>query len=187
MGDLDVLDERVNPSLLDTLEPGVVMIGLNISRSFPDEPFRNFHDPSPMANDFKIRFAFSGTEYWGAYMTDVIKDFVEPVSGRLLDHLRADPSLVGKHIDALREELADLGRPRPAILAFGGAAYDLLRSNLDHQDYSMLVPLTHYSHRISKENYREAVHRQIGAAQQQTATQIKHSCRAKPRQNPGLD
>jgi len=56
MSDLTVLDELAHPQLLETLNPGVVMIGLNISRGFPDEPFGNFHDPSPVANDFKIRF-----------------------------------------------------------------------------------------------------------------------------------
>ena len=68
------------------------MVGLNVAaRSLASEPFRNFHDPSPVANDFKIRFAFSGTEFWGAYMTDVIKDHPETQSKRLLEHLKAHP------------------------------------------------------------------------------------------------
>jgi hypothetical protein len=169
MGNLQVLDERANPALLETLNPSVVMIGLNISRGFPDEPFRNFHDPSAAANDFKIRYAFSDTSLWGAYMTDVIKGFVEPVSGKLLDYLRGHSDVVRDHMAALRAELLDLGHPRPTILAFGGATHALLDQNLRADDYSLLVPLTHYSHRISKEKYRETVHQQLRYARPGTA------------------
>ena len=73
MGHLNVFDLEKNPSLLDTLKANVIMVGLNVSRSLiPTESFRNFHDISPRANDFKIRYAFKGTEFYGAYMTDVI-------------------------------------------------------------------------------------------------------------------
>ncbi|HXG87469.1 MAG TPA: hypothetical protein VNJ02_03955 [Vicinamibacterales bacterium] len=166
MGDLTVLDELANQTLLETLNPGVVMIGLNISRGFPDQPFRNFHDPSPAANDFKIRYAFHDTVFWGAYMTDVIKGFVEPVSGKLLDYLRGHPQVVHTHLNTLREELLDLGHPKPLILAFGRAAHGLLAENLMAEDFSALVSLTHYSHHISKEDYRDAVHQQILTAGQ---------------------
>ncbi|MGE0363993.1 MAG: hypothetical protein AB7H93_16005 [Vicinamibacterales bacterium] len=169
MGDLTVLDETANQNLLETLNPGVVMIGLNISRGFPDEPFRNFHDPGPTANDFKIRYAFHDTVFWGAYMTDVIKGFVEPVSGKLLGYLRTHPQVVVAHVDALRKELLDLGHPKPVILAFGRGVHGLLAENLRAEDFSALVPLTHYSHHISKEDYRRSVHQQLLAAGQATA------------------
>ncbi|MDR7523751.1 MAG: hypothetical protein QN168_14990 [Armatimonadota bacterium] len=165
VGDLKVLDPQANPRLLKTLNPAVVMVGLNIARDFQNEPFRNFHDPSPCANDFKIRFAFRDTPYWGAYMTDVIKGYVAPESGQLLDYLRAHPQFVVDHVESLRAELLDLGHPRPMILAFGGAAYSLLEQNLSRGDYSLLVKLTHYSHRISQEKYRVAVHEEIVGAQ----------------------
>ncbi|HYN07354.1 MAG TPA: hypothetical protein VES67_08195 [Vicinamibacterales bacterium] len=162
MGNLDVLDEHSNRALLETLNPAVVMVGLNISRGFLlKEPFRNFHDPSGVANDFKIRYAFRDTSFWGAYMTDIIKGFVEPVSGKLLNHLRRHPEIVRDHVKSLRDELLDLGHPTPLILAFGGAAYALLREGLRGSDYSRLVALTHYSHRISKEKYRATVHEEI--------------------------
>ena len=165
MGNLDVLDERANPAVLATLNPGVVMIGLNFSRFRPDGPFRNFHDPSPVANDFKIRFAFSGTGFWGAYMTDAIKEVVQPVLRHLLDYLKVHPEVISRNMETLRVELADLGHPRSVILAFGGVAYSLLSQNLGPDNYSLLVKITHYSHHISKENYKEAVHQQIALAQ----------------------
>ena len=162
MGDLDPLDERRNPALFETLNPRVVMIGLNVaSRSLSGEPFRNFHDPSPVANDFKIRFAFMETEFWGAYMTDVIKDLPETQSGRLLKHLREHPEIIPDHIDRLRSEMADLGHAKPLVLAFGAATHSILRKHLDTGDYSHLVGITHYSHHISKERYRATVLGQI--------------------------
>jgi hypothetical protein len=169
MGDLRVLDEHINPALLATLNPGVVMIGLNISRGGLSQPFRNFHDPSAIANDFKIRYAFHDTEFSGAYMTDVIKGFEEPISGKLVDHLAAHPGVIHEHMKVLRDELLDLGHPRPVILAFGVAAHGLLKENLRADEYSLLVPLTHYSHRISKEKYRDDAHRQILREQGRTA------------------
>jgi len=87
-------------------------------------------------------------------MTDVIKDLVEPVSGKLLDYLRAPPQTVQTQLNRLRDELLDLGHPKPLILAFGRAAHRLLAENLRAEDFSALLSLTHYSHHISKEHYR---------------------------------
>jgi hypothetical protein len=91
MGDLSVFDLDLNPGLLHVLKTNVVMVGLNIasfSRLLP-EPFRNFHDPNPSANDFKIRHAFRKTDYYGAYMTDIIKRVGMLDSKDLLAHLTA--------------------------------------------------------------------------------------------------
>ena len=47
------------------------------------------------------------------------------------------------------------------ILAFGSAAHALLAKNLHQTEYSSLILLTHYSHQIGKESYREKVLAQI--------------------------
>jgi hypothetical protein len=139
------------------------MVGLNISSSsrLLPEPFRNFHDPSPAANDFKLRHAFRDTEYYGAYMTDIIKRVGMINSKNLLDHLKAHPSLIEQNIANFREELRDLNCTAPTILAFGTAAYDIIHRNLSNAEYSRLIKLTHYSHYISKEKYRDKVWDQI--------------------------
>lgn len=158
--DLSLFDIAANPRTLQLLKSDVIMVGLNISRSFA-ERFRNFHDPNPSANDFKIRHAFTNTEYYGAYMTDIIKNIEMVSSAELLRHLRASPSLVHTNIEAFREELRDLGSQRPTILAFGTVAHALITDNVSRHEYSRLVRLTHYSYRISKEKYRETVLAQI--------------------------
>jgi hypothetical protein len=162
VANLDVLDERLNTALLETLNPGVVMVGLNLGHGAgTDAPFRNFHSCNPKAHDFKIRRAFSGTTFWGAYMTDIIKDRVEPASGKLVGWLKQNPHVIADNVRRLRAELSDLGHSRPVILAFGRAAYDLLAKNLSASDYACLVQLRHYSDRISEDDYREEVHRQL--------------------------
>jgi hypothetical protein len=161
IGDMSVLDERANASLLQTIRNDIVMVGLNISRTF-SEPFCNFHDPSPWANDFKIRHAFANTVYYGPYMTAIIKNVEMVKSVDLLAYLREHPALIRENADAFREELRDLKFSRPMILAFGNSTYRLIAENVPLSDYSQLVKLTHYSSQISKEDYRKTVLAQIG-------------------------
>ncbi len=158
--DLSILDVATNPALLEILRNDVVMVGLNISRTL-SERFRNFHDPSPQANDFKIRYAFTSTPYYGAYMTDIVKNIAMTKSTELMSYLRTRPDIICKSVDALREELRDLRAQKPTILAFGSAAHALLAKNLHPTEYSDLIRLTHYSHQIGKERYREKVLAQI--------------------------
>jgi hypothetical protein len=156
IGDLSVLDADANPMVLQTVNQAVVMVGLNISRSF-EEPFRNFHDQNPNANDFKLRVAFAGTPYYGAYMTDVVKNVPMVKSGDLIRYLRGNPAVIESHIARFRDELRDLGCARPTILAFGSAAYELLLRHLLRDEYRSLIRLTHYSHYIGKDKYRDTV------------------------------
>lgn len=163
MGDMSVLDEHANASLLQTLRNDVVMVGLNIARTV-SEPFRNFHDASPRAKDFKIRHAFANTKYYGAYMTDIIKNVEMVNSTDLLAHLRNRPALIRENADTFREELRDLRSSKPIILAFGNSTYRLIAKNVPASDYSRVIKLMHYSYWISKEHYRDTVLAQIGGS-----------------------
>jgi hypothetical protein len=73
VGDLRVFDIKNNPGLLQQLNPNIILVGLNFSRGIIKVPFANFHDARSEAMDFKIRYALSGSQFWGAYMTDIIK------------------------------------------------------------------------------------------------------------------
>jgi hypothetical protein len=162
MGDMSIFDLDSNPALLNVLKNNVIMVALNISRSF-SEPFRNFHDSNPRANDFKIRYAFQNTEYYGAYMTDIIKGFKMIDSTVVLEHLNVHPGLIEQNVEAFREELRDLNSNAPTILAFGGGAYKILSENLASGEYSRLIKLTHYSHQIGKDKYKAKVLSEISA------------------------
>ena len=141
------------------------MVGLNLSRFTISEPFHNFHDHSPMAHDYKIRYAFSGTEYYGAYMTDIIKGVVEVDSKNIPNHLKQNPDVLRDSLKTFREEVKDLGVEAPLILGFGHLAFELLRKHLLPTEYRKLIRLTHYSHQIGKEKYREKVLAEIQASE----------------------
>ena len=152
IGDLTVLDPSINKKLLSQLKPEYVFVGLNFSSIDELVPFANFHSPSPKAQDFKIRFALRNTDYWGSYMTDIIKNFEEKKSNKMMDVLNEDKNLENRNIEIFLEEIESLGVPNKKIIAFGGDTYKILERNL--KDKYNLVKVTHYSHFISKENYR---------------------------------
>jgi hypothetical protein len=53
IGDMRVLDPDQSPTLLQILRNDVIMLGLNVSGRLLPEPLRNFHDPSPVGQDYK--------------------------------------------------------------------------------------------------------------------------------------
>jgi len=163
ISNMDILNISKNPLTLRILRTDVVMVALNFAREVEmNEPFLNFHDSNPHGQDYKIRFAFEGTKYYGAYMTDIIKDFPMLSSKDVLKHLKNNPEEITNQINAFKEELEFIGGNKPIILAFGKDAFNILNQNMDRADYSELISLTHYSHQISKENYRIDTHEKIG-------------------------
>ena len=157
MGDLNILDPQQNPDVLSKLKPDVVFVGLNTSKDISGlEPFSNFHPTNPFANDYKTRYALKGTELWGGYMTDIIKKYEELHSLSVIKHLRKYPEVVDENIETFRKELKDLGTKNPTIIAFGNAAYSILKRHL--KDEYKILKVYHYSYfRINKESYREHV------------------------------
>jgi hypothetical protein len=158
-----------NESVLSLLKNNVIMVGLNISRPV-SEPFINFHDPNPRANDFKIRYAFRDSAYYGAYMTDIIKFLEEVDSQHVMKYLKEHPEIIEKNLKSFREEIQDLKATAPLILVFGKDAHKLLDENLNKNEYHKLIKLTHYSHQIGKEAYREAVFKEIGSSLEVSGT-----------------
>jgi hypothetical protein len=149
--DLTVLNPDENPALLKTLHGESIFLGLNISRRV-ERPFGNFHDPRPMSTDFKIRSALKGTNYWGAYMTDIIKDFEEKASGKMMSFLRANKEFEKKNIQTLREEIEILGFKNPLLITFGRDAESIAKRNLSGEFEIVGVP--HYAKYVSKVDYR---------------------------------
>jgi len=90
-------------------------------------------------------------------MTDFIKDVVMLKSSNLMRHLAANRTLVNENLRRLLGEFDDLGCASPTVIAFGTNAYRLAAHHLPSSRYSRLVGVTHYSHYISKEDYRERV------------------------------
>ena len=155
MGDLSVFDLEANPGLLQQLKPDIVLVGLNVSRGSIETPLGNFHDPRPEAMDFKIRYALRESPFWVAYMTDIIKNFDQKASGKVMSFLRKNPAFEQENVEFFRQELIDLGAPNPTLIAFGSVTYSILTRNF-WADYR-IVRIPHYSDYCSKERYREEV------------------------------
>lgn len=152
--DLSILSIDENPALLESLRCDLIFLGLNISRPI-ERALGNFHDPRPMATDFKIRHALRDTPYWGGYMTDIIKDFEEKASGKMMKYLRSDPDFEKENVEVLRSEIHVLGCDNPLIVAFGRDAEVIARRNLGNDFNICRIP--HYANYTSKEKYREQV------------------------------
>ena len=154
IGDLSILDPDQNNELLSKLKPNIILVALNFSRGGVRAPFANFHDANPNGQDFKIRYALKNSPYWGGYMTDVIKNYNEVDSKKLMSYLKKNKPFEDKNIKKFLEELEDLKVNNPTVIAFGNDAYNVLIKNIDKYE---IVKIPHYAHQISKENYKESV------------------------------
>jgi hypothetical protein len=159
---MSVLDPERRPRLLDTLHTRFVLLGLNISREPIGLSFANFHDPRPRATDFRIRAAFRETECWGAYMTDVIKEFPEKCSGKMAAYLRHNRGFEVEQVARLREELVMVRAGSATLLAFGREAEGVLRRHIG-VDYRV-VGIPHYAIYGSGTEYRARVHEALRSA-----------------------
>ncbi|MEP7195287.1 MAG: hypothetical protein ABI851_02135 [Saprospiraceae bacterium] len=155
INDMRIFDFEHNPTLLMQLNPNIVMVGLNFSRKIENQLFVNFHDRNPHAQDYKIRHAFKGTAYYGAYMTDIIKDFEQLISGEVVSYLKTNKYFEEKNINLFKQELKDLKVDAPLILAFGSATNDILTKYFGKEYKILKIP--HYSMHINKEIYKELV------------------------------
>ena len=158
ISNMDIFDIYKNNELLEVLHTDVVMVALNFSRevAFTDA-FMNFHDSSPHGQDYKIRYAIEDTPFYGAYMTDVIKEFPMLESKGVVSYLRKNPAALRDQIKKFEEELRFIQSDTPTIIAFGKDSYEILRKNLDDTIYSALIQVTHYSHYVNLEDYRKGV------------------------------
>jgi len=146
----NIFDLKVNPDLLNQLNNNVVMVGMNFSSPVNKAPdFHNFHsyidsnlDPTTIRNASKIRYAFTNTPYYGAYMTDIIKNYVDPKS----KNVTLSDSEYENNFKIFRDELATLQVNNPTIISFGREVYNLLKKNLRSDEYSKLIKVTHYAH-----------------------------------------
>lgn len=154
IGNVDVLDPQKNKELLSQLNPNIIVVGLNISGRIKI-PLANFHADSSTAMDYKIRYAFQNTILWGAYMTDIIKDYEEKISGNVMRYLKQNPSFLDDNIQIFLHELKDLGADNPRIITFGNDSYNILRNNLNED--IVIKKVIHYSHYVGREKYRENV------------------------------
>ena len=87
-------------------------------------------------------------------MTDVIKNYTEKDSKKLMSYLKKNKPFEQENIESFLKELEDLKVDNPTIIAFGNDAYNVLIRNIGKYK---ILKIPHYAHQISKENYRNEV------------------------------
>ena len=124
----------------------------------------NFHPDYSSATDYKTRYALKETSLWGAYITDIIKDFEEKASENLMRYLRENPEFEKQNINTFLDELKFIGAVKPTLVAFGNDSYNILKRNLGERFSILKIP--HYAYRnFNKKNYREKVLKELSKHQ----------------------
>jgi hypothetical protein len=158
MSDISFFDDK---NIYKELNPQIIMVGLNISEPLSGKSFSNFHGKGGGA--YKLRYGLKDTPCWGAYLTDIIKNFPEPDSNKVLKHLKENPDFLEENINLFRDELSDLGSVNPRVYAFGDAAFKIL-DDIPEKEFT-LTKLIHYSYRFqgfsNQETYKKYLHEQI--------------------------
>ncbi|TPE52592.1 hypothetical protein [Amaricoccus solimangrovi] len=161
--DISVFDFQKHPDHREIIHSRYFLVGLNVSGEINRGSFSNFHSDSKRSQDYKMRHAFRGTPLWGAYMTDILKNFPEMSSAKVREHVRNNPQTLKEQFENFQEEIDILCEEKPNIIAMGGLTYDLLRSGFANE--YRLLRITHYSHYISPSMYRQEVHDRLGLEQ----------------------
>lgn len=162
IGDLSVFDFTAHPENRELLHANFIIIGLNFSvdtEGRTKDHFTNFHSPSRWGKDYKMRDAFKDTPLWGAYMTDILKDYIEVSSANVAAHLRAKPDALETHYAAFDEELEILGAQSSVLVPLGGLTCELVARR--YGSTRKILKLPHYSARGSSEAYIANVHQAL--------------------------
>ena len=158
ISDLSCLVE--SPELLEQLTGDYIFVGLNpASHNVIDtgEPWSAFHSgDTKRAQDYKLRYALRGTEFWGSFMTDIYTGIVETAAQQAIN--KASPEVTRNSIANLLEIRNILGT-HSTIVAMGSKAYRILMKELP-EDVE-LKKIHHFSDRVNIDTYRMEVLEQL--------------------------
>ena len=120
MEKLHIFDRDKNPEILNLCNPNVILLGLNVSKEERLQDFQNFHSNpktgKPTGGAYKLRYALKNSPFWGAYMTDFVKDYPWPEGSDVIKHLKQNPEVVKSNIEILKEEIETLGSTNLTII-----------------------------------------------------------------------
>ena len=144
------------------LNPNIVLLALNFSKDIKFEnKFQNFHSGGKGSGGaYKLRLMLKDTSFWGAYMTDIIKDLPEKDANKAYKIWKNDPVLRRKSLETFDQELKDIGSVNPLIVCFGGEVFEIAQEHLSSK-YKNIVKLPHYSAYITIEKHIEGMHKII--------------------------
>ena len=153
--DMSIFEDE---DICDKLNDKYVFVALNWSGTHgvqEDKPWKNFHSSYRYQNDYKLRYALWGTRFWGSYITDIIREYPEINSKKVVSEIKKGNIKIEDHIKKFKEELNCLSDEKPILIAVGNDSFNILKNNL-HDEYE-IYKITHYSARINKEDYKKEV------------------------------
>ncbi len=163
IGDMSVFND---PNLLEKLNDKFIFVGLNAAEHSDKDsslyrPWKAFHSTDDQKQqDFKLRFALKNTQYWGSYMTDILKGYEKTDSKEVEDYLRKleeknpDGIYNDTYIGGFIKELESY-ETAPTLIAMGGVVERILYKYFSN---FKIVKIRHYSdYRLNKEDYRQEV------------------------------
>jgi hypothetical protein len=124
--DTSVIDQHV-----DDLTTDFVLVGLNVSRSVSHADWVNFHTRHRGTSDPMWMKDFNDSPYRGAYMTDILKDWVDPDSSSIERSIKEHPERLKAHIKSFLQELGEVGAEGAEILVFGNTAWGIFVNSLE--------------------------------------------------------
>jgi len=144
------------------LNPNIILLALNFSKDIKFENnFQNFHSGRENSGGaYKLRLMLKDTSFWGAYMTDIIKNLPEKDARNAYKIWKNDPVLRRKSLETFDQELKDIGSVNPLIVSFGGPASEIAQEHLSSK-YKNIVKMPHYSAYITIEEQIEQMHKII--------------------------
>jgi hypothetical protein len=154
MEDLSIFE---NIEILEVLKPEIILVALNFSVDIEIKLWENFHGKN--GEVYKLRYALKNTPLWGAYMTDIIVDHVDPSANSMMKHLINNPDVVIENIKRFENEIKDLNADNLVLYALGNDVFEILNNNLS--DKYKIKQITHYASRINKETYKDKVWKQL--------------------------
>ena len=92
-----------------------VLVGLNISKLLPNDPWRNFHGGK---HDRKLLMACNQTKLRGSYLTDLFKGIDTASSKELSDILSQGQINIDSQVKLFQEEMKD-NKLTPESVIFG--------------------------------------------------------------------
>ena len=153
--DMSIFEDE---DICDKLNDKYVFVALNWSSTHgvqEDKPWKNFHSSYRYQNDYKLRYVLWETQFWGSYITDIIKEYPELNSKKVVNEIQKGNIKIEDHINKFKEELNCLSDEKPILIAVGNDSFNILYDNL-HEEYD-IHKITHYAARIKKKDYKEEV------------------------------
>lgn len=156
MDDLSMFADAAYSATCSTLHTNYVLVGLNISTIDITVPLSNFHGKN--GEVYKLRFALHNTPIWGAYMTDVLKDYKNSTAQSVEQYLKTDEGMIfeSANFRSFKHELFEINASYATLIALGRTTFDILTRGfqIEPSKKPKIIKIDHYGFPVPKEKYK---------------------------------